>query len=110
MAQFGNCAQATIAAYVNHVSDGVDLLCVWEHLHGQLSLGDAAFAEVLEEKMRDKLAADAEILHVQLRTSAPPPAPFAAMPNHNIAIVQAFTTACYSMTEIAQALKSTTRL
>ena len=35
------------SAYVNHVSNGVNLPSVWEQLEGQLYLGDAEFAEVL---------------------------------------------------------------
>ena len=101
MLQFGKSPQAAIAAYVNHVRDGVDLPNVWEQPQGQL-LGDAKFAEVLGEKMGDKLAADEEIPRPQRRKSAPPLARFAAMPERTTAIVQAFATGCYGMTEIAQ--------
>ena len=68
-------------------------------------MGDAKFAEVPGEKMGDNFAADEEIPRLQRRKSAPPLARFAAMPNHNIAIVQAFATGCYGMTEIAQAFE-----
>ena len=102
MAQFGNSAETAIAAYVNHVRDGVDLPSVWEQLQGQLYLGDAEFAEVLGRKMDHKLVAAAETPRLPRRNSAPSLARFAAMPNHNIAIVHAFATGCYGMTEIAQ--------
>ena len=52
--------------------------------------------------MGNKLAADAEIPRLQRRTSAPPLARFAAMPERNMAIVHAYATGCYGMTEIAQ--------
>ena len=105
MLQFGKSPQAAIAAYVNHVRDGVDLPNVWEQLQRQLYLGDAIFAEVLGEKLGDKLAADEEIPRLQRRKSAPPLARFAAMPERTTAIVQAFATGCYGMTEIAQAFE-----
>jgi hypothetical protein len=70
----------------------------------QLSSG-AISAEVPGEKRGDKLAAGAEIPRQQRRKSAPPLARLAAMPNHNIAIVQAFVTGCYGMTEIVQAFE-----
>ena len=105
MLQFGKSPQAAIAAYVNHVRDGVDLPNVWEQLQRQLYLGDAIFAEVLGEKLGDNLAADEEIPRLQRRKSAPPLARFAAMPERTTAIVQAFATGCYGMTEIAQAFE-----
>ena len=52
--------------------------------------------------MGNKLATDAEIPRLQRRTSAPPLARFAAMPERNMAIVQAYATGCYTMKEIAQ--------
>ena len=67
----------------------MDLPSVWEQLQGQLYLGDARFAEVLGEKMGDKLAADADIPRLQRRKSALPLARFAAMPESTTAIVQA---------------------
>ena len=48
------------------------------------------------------LLQDAEIPRLQRRKSAPPLARFAAMPESNTAIVQAFATGCCGMTEIAQ--------
>ena len=83
----------------------MDLPSVWEQLQGQLYLGDAEFAEVLGRKMDHKLVADAEIPRLQRRKSAPSPARFPAMPQRNMAIVQACATGCYSMTEIAQAFE-----
>ena len=93
------------STYVNHVSNGVDLPSVWEQLQGQLYLGDATFAEVLGDKMGNKLAADEEIPRLQRRKSATPLAQFAAMPERTTAIVQTFATGCYGMTEIAQAFE-----
>ena len=55
--------------------------------------------------MGEKLAVDAEIPRLQRRKSAPPLARFAAMPERTTAIVQAFATGCYAMTEIAQAFE-----
>ena len=55
--------------------------------------------------MGEKLAVDAEIPRLQRRKSAPPLARFAAMPERTTAIVQAFATGCYGMTEIAQAFE-----
>jgi putative transposase len=77
----------------------------WGHspLQGQLYLGDAEFAEVLGEKMASRLSADAEIPRLQRRALAPPLTRFAAMPERDPAIVQAYATGCYSMKEIAQA-------
>ena len=103
LSQFGNNPQAAVAAYVDHVRAGVDLPSVWEHLQGQLYLGDAGFAEVLSEKIGIRLSADAEIPRLQRRASAPPLVRFVAMPARNPAIVQAYATGCYSMKEIAQA-------
>jgi DNA invertase Pin-like site-specific DNA recombinase len=73
---------------------------VWEQLQGQLHLGDA---EVLGEKIGTRLSADAEIPRLQRRASAPPLARFAAMPERNPAIAQAYATGCYSMKEIVGA-------
>jgi putative transposase len=77
----------------------------WGHspLQGQLYLGDAEFAEVLGEKMASRLSADAEIPRLQRRALAPPLTRFAAMPERDPAIVQAYATGCHSMKEIADA-------
>jgi putative transposase len=104
MSQFGANPQAAVAAYVDHVRAGVDLPSVWGQLQSQLYLGDAGFAEVLGEKIGSRLSADAEIPRLQRRASAPPLARFAAMPQRNPAIAQAYATGCYSMKEIAGAL------
>ena len=50
----------------------------------------------------NKLSADAEIPRLQRRTSVLPLARFAAMPERNMAIVQAYAMGCYSRKEIAQ--------
>ena len=105
MAQFGNSTQTAIAAYVYHVRDGVDLPSVWEQLQSQLYLNDAEFAEVLGRKMHHKLVAAAEIPRLQRRTSAPPLAWLAAMPERNTAIVRGYATGCYTMKEIALAFE-----
>ena len=55
--------------------------------------------------MGDELVADAEIPRLQRRTSAPPLARFAAMPERNTAIVQAYATGCYTMKKIVQAFE-----
>jgi putative transposase len=73
---------------------------VWEQLQGQLYLGNSEFAEVLGEKIDTRFSADAEIPRLQRRASAPPLARFAAMPERNPAIAQAYATGCYSMKEI----------
>ena len=65
-------------------------------------LGDAEFIEETGKKIGTRLLADAEIPRLQRRASAPPLARFAAMPERNPAIEQAFATGCYSMKEIAQ--------
>jgi putative transposase len=103
MSQFGNNPKAAVAAYVDHVRAGVGLPSVWEQLQGQLYLGDAEFAEALGEKIGTRLSADAEIPRLQRRASAPPLVRFAAIPERNPAIVQAYATGCYSMKEIAEA-------
>ena len=105
MAQFGNSTQTAIAAYVYHVRDGVDLPSVWEQLQSQLYLNDAEFAEVLGRKMDHKLVADAEIPRLQRRTSAPPLAWLAAMPERNTAIVRGYATGCYTLKEVALAFE-----
>ena len=51
-----------------------------------------------------KLLANAEIPRLQRCISAPSLAQFAAMPEHDMAIVQAYATGCYSMKEIAETL------
>ena len=66
-------------------------------------MGDAEFAETLAGKIGTLLATDAEIPRLQRRASALPLDRFAAMPERNPAIVQAYATGCYSMKEIAQA-------
>ena len=58
-----------------------------------------------EKKKGNKLAADAEIARLQRRTSAPPLARFAAMPERSMAIVQAYATGCYSTREIAHTIE-----
>ena len=54
--------------------------------------------------MGHKLLANAEIPRLQRRISAPSLAQFAAMPEHDMAIVQAYATGCYCMKEIAETL------
>ena len=103
MSQFGNNPQAAVAAYVDHVRAGVNLPSLWKQLQGQLYLGDAEFAEALGEKIGTRLSSDAEIPRLQRRAWAPPLTRFAAMPERDPAIVQAYATGCYSMKEIAQA-------
>ena len=103
MSQFGNNPQAAVAAYVDHVRAGVNLPSLWKQLQGQLYLGDAEFAEALGEKIGTRLSSDAEIPRLQRRACAPPLTRFAAMPERDPAIVQAYATGCYSMKEIAQA-------
>ena len=71
-------------------------------LQGQMYLGDAEFVEETREKIGCRLSADAEIPRLQRRASAPLLARFAAMPERNPAIEQAFAMGRYSMKEIAQ--------
>ena len=59
--------------------------------------GDAEFAEVLRRKMDHELVADAEIPRWQRRISVPPLACFAAIPERNTAIVQAWATVYYTI-------------
>ena len=87
---------------MDYVRLGVDLPSVWERLHGQIYLGDAEFVEATGKKIAIGLSSDAEIPRLQRRACAPPLARFAAMPERNLAIVQALATCCYSMKEIAQ--------
>ena len=55
--------------------------------------------------MDHKLVADAEIPRLQRRISMRPLNSFAAMPERNTAIVQAWATGCYTIKEIAQAFE-----
>lgn len=74
---------------------------LWDALQDQLFLGDAEFADQSRRALSDKLLNDSEIPRLQRRVRAAPLAVFAAMPDRNSAIIQAYATGRYSPKEIA---------
>ena len=101
LSQFGNQYAPAVAAYVDHVRAGVGLPSLWDALQDQLFLGDAEFADQSRRALSDKLLNDPEIPRLQRRVRAAPLAVFAAMPDRNSAIIQAYATGRYSQKEIA---------
>jgi putative transposase len=103
LAQFGSSSEQARSAYTDHVRAGIGLPSIWESLKDQLYLGDAKFAAQLSQQLKRGASANQEIPRLQRRAAAPPLAHFAALPERNPAIAQAFQTGCYSMKDIGQA-------
>jgi putative transposase len=103
LSQFSNQYVKAVAAYIDHVRAGVGLPTVWDALQDQLYLGDEAFADKARQSMSNRLLGDTEIPRLQRRGRAAPLEVFAAMPDRNIAIAEAYATGRYSQKEIAVA-------
>jgi len=87
--------------YARFVADGIGGAGVWADLKRQVFLGDAAFVQRMQSRIRES-AGDADIPGVQRR---PPPAPLSEIqakhPDRNAAIVAAYATGGYSYQQIA---------
>lgn len=100
LGQFGSQYAKAVAAYIDHVRAGVGLPSVWEALQDQLYLGDEAFADKSRLMLSNRLLNDSEIPRLQRRARVAPLAVFAAMPDRNSTIVNAFATGRFSQKEI----------
>ena len=118
--QFGSTPARARAAYTQHVHAGTDQPSPWAQLQGQTFLGDAAFAQDAQQRLRlanplpgtansgdtatAAHAVSAEIPRAQ-RLALNPAAPleyFVALPERNTAIAQAFASGAYTQQQIAQ--------
>ena len=98
---FASDRDEAILRFARFVAEGVGVN-IWEHLKQQIYLGDDNFInEQLAYKPKGK-AALSEVPHKQRRRTAPPLSHFLASANHrDEAIISAYQSGGYSLTEIA---------
>ena len=98
---FASDRDEAILRFARFVAEGVGVN-IWEHLKQQIYLGDNNFInKQLAYKPKGK-AALSEVPHKQRRRTAPPLSHFLASANHrDEAIISAYQSGGYSLTEIA---------
>jgi putative transposase len=105
LAQFARNRAAARARFIRFVTEGVKAQSPWEHLTGQIYLGDEHFVERMQKKM-DRQVDDINIPQTQRRR----PAPSLAHIEHShkerdVAIRKAHDTGQYSYSEIGEHFK-----
>jgi hypothetical protein len=88
--------------YTQFVSEGIKADPPWQHLKGQVFLGDGAFVQRMQAKIENRQRNDVQIPVAQ-RRSRPQSLPVMehGAPDRNTAIVTAYATGAYSYQEIA---------
>jgi putative transposase len=102
LAQFAGQRQLAQTRYAKFVAEGVNADSPWEHLKGQVFLGDDRFVQRMQVCLAAEHRDDVQIPLTQRR---PPPPPLHQIesdaPDRNEAIVTAYATGAYSYQELA---------
>ena len=103
LAQFAKRRSVAQARYAQFVTEGIKGSSPWQHLKGQVFLGDEKFVERMQAHVEEQQRRDVQIPIAHRR---PPPPTLKeigkAAPDRNSAIVQAHATGGYSYQQIAE--------
>jgi REP element-mobilizing transposase RayT len=103
LAQFAQRRSTAQARYAQFVMEGINAASPWQHLKGQVFLGDDAFVDKMQGRVQKQQRQDVQIPLAQRRAPAPTLRSIEkAETDRNAAMVRAHATGAYSYQQIAE--------